>query len=241
MAVRQLQLVLLRSAAGRNFPLPESFLNRLMTCFPGASVAEFVGDASSFERWFEKQEFSGVAQIFAQPLYIVGGEEYHQLLHALGNNGLEAANVGLPLLSGESGPEKLASGLFEENSVYLNSGGAVFCVGHGSRLQSAERMYGNLGKCLNSLHPNLFAATLKTGLERIVPHLKNIRQIRLVPLLACAGGSSWRKIAGKEEETLAWQLEGMGFKCEVSSFGLLESSTAQNIWLENICLGLARK
>ena len=240
-SARRLRLVLLRPASGKGFPIPESFLGRLRAHFPEALVAEFVGAASSFGEWFGRQDFSEAARIFAQPLYVVGGEEYQRMLHALEENGFEADNIGLPLLSGKSGPEELAGGLFKECCEWLDAGGAVFYVGHGSRLESAERMYGDLGKHLNSLHPNLFAGTLKTDPARVVSHLKNIRGLRLVPLFASAGGSSWRKVAGREEGTLAWRLERMGFKCEVSSLGLLENVVAQDVWLRNIHLGLMRK
>lgn len=238
MPQRPFYLVLVTPASGSRARIPRLFLQNIAASFPTAKIIEFDGDTSSFKPWLVEQYVPEGAQVIVQPLCIVEGEEYLNLLVALDDQEYKSVRVGFPLLSAAAGLEKLAGGFFKEQESALAGGCDVVFVGHGSRLKKSEAMYEKLGECLARHHPALFAASLKSDFETIVSCLGGRRSVLLIPLLINQYGSTWQKIAGPRDDSLYSRLEARGFACSAASEGLLYSQIVQDVFVDNIRLVL---
>lgn len=192
----------------------------------------------------QRMAFEGITRIALQPLHVVPGLEYTDIIEecnqfteksALWKDQESQLILGEPLLSDHPDACDLATyALLQSCPESRQSAEVVLWMGHGSQL--SDKYYLHLAQNVAMFDPLIFIATLNgiTKLEDVLPHLHSGQRVWLLPLLANIGRHTLEDMSGPAPES--WQSRLSAAKIESIPIlrGMLESPSFTALWLDHL-------
>ncbi|AZO95927.1 precorrin-4 C(11)-methyltransferase [Halocella sp. SP3-1] len=181
----------------------------------------------------------GYQEVIVQPLHIINGSEYHDLLEIANNyRGLfKDMKVGKPLLTDKGDYFKTVKALKEELPEPAK-GEAVVLMGHGT-----EHFANSAYACLDYTFKdkglaNYYVATVEgyPEITQVIKFLKrdNIKKVYLAPLMLVAGDHAQNDMASDEEDSWKSIMEQEGFEVEIYLSGMGEYESIQQQYIDKI-------
>lgn len=181
----------------------------------------------------------GYQQVIVQPLHIINGSEYHDLINAVKKykNKFRVLKAGRALLTKTEDYFELAEIISREIKTE-KAEEAVVLMGHGSQ-HAANSVYSAFDYVLKDKGlDNYYVGTVEgyPELEQIIKKLKekDYQKIKLAPLMLVAGDHAQNDMAGEEEESWKKRLETAGYQVEIKLQGLGEYEGVQQCYLNKI-------
>lgn len=201
----------------------------------------------SVEKALRKMAFERFNRVVVQPLQLVPGVEYHEVLEEVAQvKGLfTALDTGCPLLDEQADLAPVASALLHAIPEQRHPLEPVLFMGHGSRHPSESR-YAALSEAVRPLDSRVFLGTMKGSvrLEHLLDHLHqcrtDTRRVWLMPLLVAVGRHALEDMAGDGPESWKSRLTSEGFEPVPILRGLLESPACLDVWMERLQNALER-
>lgn len=187
--------------------------------------------------WYEKY-----THVAVQPLHVVPGKEYHEILHdaemmTAAEEGFERVIVGDPLLTSAADIEEAVEAVLHHAPKERRAEDALILMGHGTK-HSGDEQYSILSKALHNRDPKVYIGTMDGGetlysvLQRLKPD--GIRKAWLMPLLAVAGRHVIKDMAGPEPDSWMSQIQAQGIECESVLKGTAEYESFARIWIDHL-------
>lgn len=206
--------------------------------FTNPSVRQAMKDLGeqipSLPEAFGELEKRGYRDVLLQPTHILYGYEYDKMMNTAKRyiGRFEKLTFGSPLLSDHSSLIALAEALARRHlgnsqcaSVFFGHGSAHFANMVYPALQTALRLIGN---------EHSYVGTVKgwPGYEEVLRQLETggYQEVRLVPLLLAAGGTTFQEMAGKGPESWQTKLKDAGFTVRPVLQGLGALPEVQQIY-----------
>lgn len=193
--------------------------------------------SDSLTKALEKLRHEQYRFVAVQPLQVISGQEYNDVLHSVGtvvNNRQLGCAVGAPLMSTGEDAQKVADALLTHLPPERKIDEDVVFVGHGARHKNFY-LYGSLARELAARDSRLHLGTMSgdADVEKILPALRS-EVVWLVPLLSIVGKHVTYDIAG--ENPLSWKsrIEREGHSCGLILQGISEYASIANLWLNNL-------
>jgi sirohydrochlorin cobaltochelatase len=185
--------------------------------------------------------FDRYAQVTVQPLHLIPGAEYNDLLREIQEAALEGAppkiDIGAPLLHSAEDMEEAAAALLRHAPAQRRPEEAVIWVGHGAE-SKGHSAYARLTLAARQKDPALFIGVLygEPGPEDILPRLRaaGLRKAWLLPLLSVVGKHAREDIDGEHPSSWRGVLEGQGISCMGVLNGAIEYKGLAAIWLRHL-------
>lgn len=234
------------------------FETRVRSFFPGVAVRwAFTSDlmrrrlarirkkADSVEKALNKMAFEKFTHVAVQPLHVIPGLEYAELVSVTsGMQTREAFSslvVGEPLLYGApESVERAAAALLAALPPERKANEAVLFMGHGSRHEGESR-YEALASVVGTYDPLVFIGTLNgtVRLETLFPRLPSSgtsesARIWLMPLLGVVGRHTLEDMAGSGEHSWLSRLGKAGFISVPVLRGLVEYRGFADLWIAHL-------
>ncbi len=195
----------------------------------------------SVDKALRKMAFERFDRIAVQPLHVVCGHEYLEVLEQVkavcADRAELCVSVGRPLLDRMEEMPAVTEALFRIVPPERRAEDAVLLIGHGSRLASDDP-YGILARAARAEDPAVLLGTLSAGLdmEQFLSEFTALgtRRIWMVPLLAVVGRHVLEDVAGSGEHSWKSRLEKAGFVCFPVLRGLVETPGFARLWLERL-------
>lgn len=184
--------------------------------------------------WFEKY-----THVAVQPLQIIPGNEYAELLAEVeamrGERGFAVAVAGAPLLATEADVAAAAAAVMRHLPAERRCGDPVVLMGHGARHEAVAR-YGDLARAVYAHDPHVHVGTMNgaTTLEDILPRLERGQRVWLMPLLSVVGRHALNDMAGSAAHSWRSRIEAQGCTCEPVLKGTAEYAGFIDIWLDHL-------
>ncbi|NLJ38806.1 MAG: sirohydrochlorin cobaltochelatase [Candidatus Atribacteria bacterium] len=191
----------------------------------------------------------GYTSIIVQPLQIMSGSEFHEILSITNAFAMmkdphskpifSRIVIGSPLLTTEADYEKAVIALEEEMKQYTSKEGDVFVlVGHGTE-HPANSCYSQLQNILQKHYgPKVFVGTIEgyPSIEDILLQLKNVdaQRVTLKTFMLVAGDHARNDIAGDEADSWKTVLKKSGYEVQTTLEGLGENDKFVQIWIDHI-------
>lgn len=234
------------------------FETRVRASFPGVAVRwAFTSDlmrrrlarvrkkADSVEKALNKMAFEKFTHVAVQPLHVIPGLEYAELVSAASllrtREAFSSLVVGEPLLcDAPESVERAAAALLAALPPERNPNEAVLFMGHGSR-HEGESCYEALAAVVGSYDPLVFIGTLNgtVRLETLFPRLpspgapESVR-LWLMPLLGVVGRHTLEDMAGNGEHSWLSRLGKAGFASIPVLRGLVEYRSFADLWIAHL-------
>ncbi|MCG8513277.1 MAG: precorrin-4 C(11)-methyltransferase [Halanaerobiales bacterium] len=184
----------------------------------------------------QKLKRKGFSTVIVQPLHIIPGHEYHDLLKdvALYRADFTKLLVGKPLLYTEQDYDRLVEALLHQLPVLREDEGIVL-AGHGSS-HPANASYACLDYVLKGKgQAQVFVANVEgfPEIEQVIDRLieRRIKKVTIVPLMLVAGDHVHHDLVGPAEDSWQTILEEKGFIVRSYLHGLGENSQIRAIYL----------
>lgn len=191
------------------------------------------------EEAFKELIEEGYEEVLVQPLHIMQGSEYHDLLETFKTyeKGFKVAKLGRPLLYRVEDYKDSVKAL-EDQLPALNDNEAVVLMGHGTH-HSANASYAALDSMFKTMgHENVYVGTVEgyPVIDNVIEDLKNdnIKKVTLMPFMIVAGDHAKNDMAGEEEDSWKSILEKEGFEVEIYLHGLGENNSIQEIYAKHL-------
>jgi sirohydrochlorin cobaltochelatase len=195
---------------------------------------------------------TGVGRVVVQSLHVVPGEEYHEMLSALGryleNGGRRlSVSVGGPLLADLADVDRVAGAVLA-GVPGRTPGEGLVVMGHGAPPPGAG-FYAALGERLAARDPLAHFGTMPRARGAACPDIARIRaalvaaDVRsawLLPFFTLAGVHARADLAGAEPGSWRHNLETAGIGCRPLLSGLIESESFAAVWRDHLARSLAR-
>ncbi|TCO72278.1 sirohydrochlorin cobaltochelatase [Marinisporobacter balticus] len=186
-----------------------------------------------------KLKEEGFQQVIVQPLHIIAGAEYTDILEEVSqfNDGtFEKLVLGRPILTQQEDYEKAVKAL-KGQLPELTEGQAVVFMGHGTH-HPANASYADLQSVMDKKGLNAYVGTVEgyPALEDVIKKLKKdkIKEVTLMPYMLVAGDHANNDMAGEEEDSWKTILKGEGFTVNTYLHGLGENAAYQDIYVEHV-------
>ena len=184
----------------------------------------------------EKLVAEGYTEVLAQPLHILNGMEYHQVLMELKPYAAKFAHlsIGNPLLTDLDDYRLVVDALRPELPV-CNSSEAVVLMGHGSR-HPANAAYCQLDMVLKEEGmPHVHLATVEgyPPLGVVIRRLEaeRIQKVTLLPFMVVAGDHALNDMAGDGPDSWKSILQNKGYAVDTRLTGLGEIAKIRQIYV----------
>ncbi|WP_375669752.1 sirohydrochlorin cobaltochelatase [Halanaerobium saccharolyticum] len=181
----------------------------------------------------------GYQQVIVQPLHIINGSEYHDLIKAVKKfkNKFRVLKVGQALLTKTEDYFELADIISQEIKAESEKQ-AIVLMGHGSQ-HAANSVYSAFDYVLKDKGlDNYYVGTVEgyPELEQVIKKLKekDYKKIKLAPLMLVAGDHAQNDMAGEEEDSWKKRLEAEGFEVEIQLQGLGEYARVQKFYIDKV-------
>lgn len=191
------------------------------------------------EEALEKLYEEGYQQVIVQPLHIINGSEYHDLIRAVKKyeNKFRILKYGKALLTKTEDYFALADVVSEEIKNNEQEE-AVVLMGHGSQ-HAANSVYAAFDYVLKERGlKDYYVGTVEgyPELEQLIKKLKNknYKKIKLAPLMLVAGDHAQNDMAGEDKASWKKRLEAEGYQVEIQLMGLGEYQGVQQCYLNKI-------
>lgn len=198
-------------------------------------------DVDTVELALEKMKKDGFSEVIIQPLHIMPGEEYDEVLEMVAkyakDKSFDKLIVGRPILYREE-DYRIAIDALKNQMPELKKDEAVILMGHGSP-HPANSSYSQLQFMLQeSGYKNVYVGTVEGFplLDNIIPKLKSdgIKKVTLMPFMLVAGDHANNDMAGDENDSWKSILKKNGFEVEIYLHGLGENKGVQDIYVQHI-------
>jgi len=193
---------------------------------------------------FEQMIADGVEEIVVQPLHIMAGSEYNELMGIAKQyeRGFKSVTFGAPLLSSSEDYETAAFAL-QSQLPEIGEGEAVVLMGHGSE-HPANASYACFQSVLNQEGMNqVYVGTVEgyPTYEDVLVKLKadGISKVTLMPFMVVAGDHANNDMAGDEEDSWKTMLKKEGFTVEIYMHGIGESTEFQQIYVDHVAAAMS--
>lgn len=181
----------------------------------------------------------GYSEVYIQPLHIINGAEYDDVVAEAGvfEEEFDKIVLGRPLLTSIDDYRKVVEALVEQIPERGEKEAVVF-MGHGTH-HDANAAYA----CLNYVFEdegvnNVYIGTVEgfPELDTVIKKLEknNIDKVTLYPLMLVAGDHAQNDMAGDEEDSWKMILKGKGYEVETVLRGLGEFPKIQEIYIEHL-------
>lgn len=194
----------------------------------------------------------GTRRVVVQSLHVVPGEEYHEMLSALGryleNGGASfSVSVGGPLLTDLADVDRVAGALTAEAPQRAPGQGLVV-MGHGAPPPGAG-FYAALGERIARGDPLAHFGTMPRERGAACPDIARIKgallaakvtEAWLFPFFTLAGVHASADLAGDRPDSWRGVLEAAGIRCRARLSGLIEITAFAAIWRDHLDRALAR-
>jgi sirohydrochlorin cobaltochelatase len=201
----------------------------------------------------ERLMAEGFEQVLVQPLHIIAGYEYDELIKVIDDyktrNVFDKIALGEPVLyagdkeCGVVDDYTAAVKALKKQLPRLRDDEAVVLMGHGTR-HAANVSYALFQEKLDEDGLNVFIGTVEASpsLEVIKNRLqaKHIKRVTLMPYMLVAGDHAQNDLAGDEDDAWKVQLHEAGYKMDVYMHGLGENSAYQDIYVRKTRAALRR-
>ena len=158
----------------------------------------------------------GVTHLYAQPAYLLDGQEYRELWNMIYSHKADFIEVrcGTPLLYNHADIEAVVQALMQEDYADLAEDEAVVFIGHGSH-HTSNAMYCALDYVFKDLgyknaHVGTFNAFPK--IDTVIHHLQRdgIKTVHVAPFMFVAGPAAMEGVCGSAANSMKSQLEQAG-------------------------------
>lgn len=190
------------------------------------------------EEALSKMKEEGFNEVIVQPLHIMPGIEYEEVLDAVNKfeDSFEKITVGRPILYGIE-DYKVAVEALKHQLPKLNKDQAVVVMGHGTS-HPANACYSCLQSVIDDEGLNVFVGTVEgyPEIENVIAKLKKnkIKEVTLMPYMVVAGDHASNDMAGDEEDSWKNILKKEGFVVNVYLHGLGENVGYQDIYVQRV-------
>lgn len=231
----------------------EHILERVREAHPGLPVrlaytskvirghlAQTGEQADSVAQALDGLAAEGVTRAVIQSLHIIPGKEFHELLELARErvpDQFERLEVGLPLVAGEEGVERVARAIHDLVPAHQGTEEAVLFMGHGT-MHPGDAYYEALHRAIQRIDPAIHIGTMDTepGIEAIIHGLtaEGVKRVHLMPFLFGAGWHAAKDMVGGHEESWKSLLEKAGVACAAVLKGAGEYDQLVDIWLAHL-------
>lgn len=198
------------------------------------------------EEAFEQLMADGVEELVVQPLHIMAGSEYNELMGIAKHyeKGFKSVTFGKPLLNGIEDYEIAAQAL-KSQLPEIGEKQAVVLMGHGTH-HPANATYACFQSVLNKVGMDqVYVGTVEgyPAFEDVLEHLKadGIEEVTLMPFMVVAGDHANNDMAGDEEDSWKTMLKKEGFTVEIYMHGIGENSEFQQIYVDHVAAAMNRE
>lgn len=192
----------------------------------------------------------GFRDIVVQPLQIVPGKEFHEIVSLVqclkvirGRWGFRRIALGKPLLASFDDCKRTSASLRliiekinKQNRAKDFRRNAIVLVGHGTD-HPADSLYSQMALILESSYKNVLLGTLEgyPALSDLLSRLKenNIEKVVMAPFLLVAGGHMLEDIGGCGQSSWRTIFEREGFEVELHLRGLGDEEGIIKLFLEH--------
>jgi sirohydrochlorin cobaltochelatase len=176
--------------------------------------------------------------IAVQPLQVIAGKEYAQVLSAVESVASQTDivwKVGLPMLADGADVAQAARAALTHVPRERHPEEDVVFMGHGTGDPPAMARYVELGEAIRDLDGHVHVGTMSgdVGLEDILPRLTSER-VWLMPLLSVVGRHALEDMAGGEERSWNTRIQADGRICIPVLRGMAEHPDFAEIWLRHL-------
>lgn len=189
------------------------------------------------DRALERLHADGFSRVVVQPLHLIPGEEFHQLLEALApfRPSFDEVAVGVPLMCDAESYFTLA-GAIAPTLPETGPGEAVVFMGHGTH-HPANAAYPTIQRVFDDLGLPVYVGTVEgyPTLDDVIALLKRdgVQKVTLFPLMLVAGDHANNDMAGEEPDSWKSILSAAGFEVECALRGLGELESVRSIYADN--------
>ena len=194
----------------------------------------------------EKLYAEDYQEILVQPLHIIPGYEYEEMIAELVPyvHKFPRLAVGRPLLAGDDDYKAVTAALRDAIPPPTSTEAVVF-MGHGSS-HPANAAYSKLDSVFKEHgFPNVHVATVEgtPGLDAVTACIEagGIRKVTLMPFMLVAGDHALNDMAGDEEGSWKTILERNGYTVTACLVGLGEIETIRQIYVAHARAALKDK
>jgi sirohydrochlorin cobaltochelatase len=195
-------------------------------------------EVDSVSEAIEKIYQAGYREVLAQPLHMLNGEEFHDLVHDLAPYArkFEKLSIGNPLLSSPGDYLALVDAVVGALPA-PKQGEAVVFMGHGTQ-HPAHASYAALDytfKRQGHLHVHVGTVEGLPGLEDVIQFLEaaKAKKITLLPLMLVAGNHAQIDMAGDEADSWKSKLQAAGYEVDARLVGLGEMPGVQQMYIDH--------
>lgn len=187
----------------------------------------------------EKLQAEGFSEVIVQPLHIIPGAEFHDVVAMVKQyeSAFETIRLGMPLLATThdymAAVDAIAAQLPE-----MEDNEAVVFMGHGTHhpanaaYPALERVFEDKG------FSQVFVGTVEgyPELDHVIQRLQmhEVEKVMLMPFMLVAGDHAQNDMAGDEEDSWKMQLKKEGFLVDTYLHGLGENAEIQKIYVQHI-------
>ncbi len=182
----------------------------------------------------EDMKKAGIVDVVIQPLHIIPGAEYEEIVAVAGKFRKEFTRLALgsPLLSSERDYKETA----EAVAGVLKKGEPCVLMGHGTH-HKANSCYSRFQKCAEEMKLPFLMGTVEghPELKDVISVLekRKIKSFRLAPFMLVAGDHALNDMAGDEDDSWKVILRKKGFKPDLYTRGLGENLKIRQIFLRH--------
>ncbi|MDY0091416.1 MAG: sirohydrochlorin cobaltochelatase [Candidatus Vecturithrix sp.] len=187
----------------------------------------------------EKLQAEGFTEVIAQPLHVIPGEEFHDVVTMVKQyeSAFETIRLGMPLLA-TTDDYMAAVDAIAAQLPDMRDNEAVVFMGHGTH-HPANAIYPALERVFEDKgFGQVFVGTVEgyPELDHVIQRLRlhEIGKVTLMPFMLVAGDHAQNDMAGDEEDSWKMQLKKEGFLVETYLHGLGENAEIQKIYVQHV-------
>ena len=211
--------------------------------FTSQTIIDILADRDGIEvdnvdQAIEKIYTEGYGEVLVQPLHVITGEEYHDLIKALAPYEKKFAKlvIGQPLLSSADDYKAMVAAV-SAVMPELGENEAMVFMGHGTH-HPANSAYGALDYTFKTEgYANVYVGTVEgyPALEDVMHWLEidGIEKVTLMPLMVVAGDHAQNDMAGDEDDSWKVILKGAGYEVDTLMVGLGEIEGIHDMYIEH--------
>jgi len=199
-------------------------------------------NTDSVEMALARMMDQGYTHVAVQSLHTIRGEEYEDLERTVSAfahmpGGFKRIIIGNPLLTSQTGMEKVCKAVMVNIPVGRKANEAVVLMGHGTPHPS-NAFYAAMMFNLQRKDPNVFVGTVEgsPNIDDIVVMLKekSIKKAWLMPFMSVAGDHARNDMAGDEDDSWKSILTKEKIVCTPVLKGTAEYDNMVAIWVEHL-------
>ena len=216
--------------------------------FPACRVSRVCtgSNCGDLEKMLEQAARNGVTNVIVQPLYLLHGHKYTELIHTLKRQEhlFEKVLAGAPLLSEAADMDEAVRALYRRTAKYDDGETALCFLGHGTQ-SDANRAYCRLQESFVAAgYVNCHVAVMRNTPSLVEAMAlwekkKKHKRVLLFPLMASAGTHVKRDMAGTQNDSARSILERAGYEVLCLAEGLGRLPEIQDIYVRHIGTALS--